>query len=365
MVTEEGLGNWNFQLGECNFENGPLLKFGGIEAVKEFRELREACIPLTDGAASIPTKALRGDKYKIIPLLPYFKALQKVIPYSDILDGSFEPFMKKYVKNEFLRSWLDALAFSLSGLPASKTGAAAMAYTIYDLHKKGTSLDYPKGGFGKIAEALTNVIINTGSHVHTRKNVQKICIDDNKVVGIQLSDKSIIKAKRGVINNANIWSLNSLLAEDSYKLNEEQRKVLLDESMKKMSTKSFMHLHLGLDITGLEKKKSLWKAHYTVMDKGLLIADPCSDRNMVAVSNPCILDNTLITDSKGSYDNSKILIHSYSAGNEDYSQWENLNQIEYELKKEKDAEFLFRSVSRALDLSIEEIKERSDLSLIG
>ena len=73
MVTEEGLGNWNFQLGECNFENGPLLKFGGIEAVKEFRELREACIPLTDGAASIPTKALRGDKYKIIPLLTYFK----------------------------------------------------------------------------------------------------------------------------------------------------------------------------------------------------------------------------------------------------------------------------------------------------
>jgi hypothetical protein len=42
-------------------------------------------------------------------------------------------------------SWLNALAFSLSGLPAELTGAAAMAYTLYDLHRDGASLDYPQG----------------------------------------------------------------------------------------------------------------------------------------------------------------------------------------------------------------------------
>lgn len=132
-------GEWTFKLGESDtgevhFEK-ILLEFGGRDAVTEFRELRAACEPLTAGAASIPTKALRGDKYKILPLVPYFSALQKVIPYADVLDGSFEPFMKKYVKNKFLQSWLDALAFSLSGLPAARTGAAAMAYTVYDLHR--------------------------------------------------------------------------------------------------------------------------------------------------------------------------------------------------------------------------------------
>lgn len=363
MVTEEGLGNWDFKLGEGFFENGPLLKFGGIEAVKEFRELREACIPLTEAASSIPTKALRGDKYKLLPLLPHFKALQKVIPYSDVLNGSFEPFMNKYVKNEFLRSWLDALAFSLSGEPAVRTGAAALAYTIFDLHRKGSSLDYPKGGFGKISEALYNVILNSGSRVHIKKTVDKICIDNNKVVGIQLADKKIIKSKRGVICNAPVWQLKSLLADDSHKLNEDQRKLLIEDTANKKYTKSFLHLHLGLDVSGLEKKM-IWRPHYTVMDRGLL-TDPCMDRNMVAVSNPCVLDNTLITNSKGDYDTTKYMIHAYGAGNEDYDEWKNLSKNEYEMKKQKDSEYLYRSVSRALDISIDEIKERSDISLIG
>ena len=361
MLTPEQ-GKWSFKLGEGHFEE-TLLKFGGVGAVDEFKELRQACIPLTSGASSIPTKALRGDKYKILPLLPYFNALQKVIPYADVLDGSFEPFMTKYVKDKFLRSWLDALAFSLSGLPATKTGAAAMAYTIYDLHRNGATMDYPQGGVGKIAEVLCDVIESTGSHVHLSKRVSKICIENNRAAGIQLSDKTYVKAKRGIINNANIWSLSSLLADDQHKLTEEQRKYLITDSSSKEYTKSFLHLHLGLDTTGLDLSKM--KAHYTVMDQGLTNVDPCLDRNMVAVSNPSLLDNTLITAPDGSYADNKILIHAYGAGNENYDIWSNLSRDEYEKKKSTDSEYLYRSVSRALDIPIDEIKKRSDVALIG
>lgn len=47
------------------------------------------------------------------------------------------------------------------------TGAATMAYTLYDLHRPGAALDYPAGGFGAIGEAFRTIIEQTGSKVFT------------------------------------------------------------------------------------------------------------------------------------------------------------------------------------------------------
>eukprot|EP00967_Tisochrysis_lutea_P073283 scaffold98082_cov37-Tisochrysis_lutea.AAC.2 len=63
--------------------------------------------------------------------------------------GTFAPFLDGplfKVRDPWLRSWLDALAFSLSGLPAADTSAAAMAYVLFDMHREGAALDYPKRG---------------------------------------------------------------------------------------------------------------------------------------------------------------------------------------------------------------------------
>lgn len=152
MVTEEG--RWDFQLGGDAFMNGPLLQYGGAIAVKEFQALRQGCLPLIEGAVGIPSQALRSGPFKLIPLLRHYKALQKVIPFGDVLSGNFKPFMDKYVTNPWLKNWLDALAFSLSGLPASDTGAAAMAYVLFDLHRDGSALDYPRG-----FDSLTSIMI--------------------------------------------------------------------------------------------------------------------------------------------------------------------------------------------------------------
>ena len=127
-----------------------------------------------------------------------------------------------------------------------------------------------------------------------------------------------------------------------------------------------------------------WKAHYTVMDRGLMVADPCMDRNMVAVSVPSLLDSSLVMkDGEDPMANQldKVMIHAYGAGNEDYNEWVGLKRRrsgerrgghdddvggdDYERMKTEGAEYLYRSVGRALDLSVEEIKARSDVALIG
>lgn len=49
-----------------------------------------------------------------------------------------------------VQAWLDYLAFALSGLDASGTLGAAVAYTLGDLYTKGAMLDYPVGGSGAV-----------------------------------------------------------------------------------------------------------------------------------------------------------------------------------------------------------------------
>ena len=74
------------------------------------------------------------------------------------------------------RNWLDALAFSLSGLPASRTAAAAMAFVLNDMHRPGAALDYPRGGMGEIIEALVRGVEqgNNGSKVNLFQPYKKL-----------------------------------------------------------------------------------------------------------------------------------------------------------------------------------------------
>eukprot|EP00967_Tisochrysis_lutea_P073285 scaffold98082_cov37-Tisochrysis_lutea.AAC.4 len=91
--------------------------------------------------------------------------------------------------------------------------------------------------------------------------------------------------------------------------------------------------------------RSAMEAHYTVMDAGLLgnATFVCADQNMVAVSNPCVLDKELAPEGT-------IVIHAYGCGNEPYEIWEGVRRgsAEYEELKRKRAEVLWRAVERVI-----------------
>ena len=171
MHTPEG-GSWNFELGPLCFENGPLARFGGPTAQAEFRKLLKDCIRLRKASSGISSMAFRGDQFRIFPLLTQFQNLMELIKCSAELEGTFEP-MLGTVKDVWLRNWLDALAFSLSGLPAASTGAAAMAFTLADLHGESSCLDYPEGGMGVVAQALRETIEESGGYVYVSTPVKR------------------------------------------------------------------------------------------------------------------------------------------------------------------------------------------------
>lgn len=294
---------WQVDLGPDRFQNGPLLEFGGEEAVAEFEQLREVTKVLVSGAVEIPAMAMRAGNSALIPLLRYLPALTGLIQQGEeVTQGTFGQFLdgpKFVVKNKWLRDWLDALAFSLSGLPACRTSAAAMAYVIYDMHREGAALDYPKGGLGAVVDALVQGVEqgSNGSRVNLRQHVESIDSNPNGryIEGITLKNGKKIIAKDGVICNAPIWSLNKLVK------NEETRKVLNDflplsgnrtprqtwvvpndGNVNKIlykrpevnddnsllakcdtaeMTGSFLHLHIALDAHGIDLDSM--QAHYT------------------------------------------------------------------------------------------------------
>jgi len=408
---------WKVELGPEIFEKGPLTEFGDVGVLEEFQELRKATKGLVSGAVEIPAMAMRSGKSALLPLLRYFPALIGLIQQgAELTQGTFAPFMDGpnfVVKDKWLRNWLDALAFSLSGLPASRTAAAAMAYVLYDMHREGATLDYPKGGLGKIIDALVKGVEqgSNNSKVNLRSHVESIMTseDGSRVIGLQLRSGKIIKAKDGIICNTPVWSLNGLIHNDlakrrlnnliepkalqprqSWKVpsdHSEQRSTINSETrpqtkssssndesslLEKCDTSemtgSFIHLHLALDATGLDLDSM--EAHYTVMDRGLSgnvsrqsnddskieVDGPCGELNMIALSNPCVLDRTLAPEGY-------IVVHAYGAGNEPYDIWKDMRRDspEYQKLKEERSDVLWRAVESI----IPDVRKRVVTDMVG
>ncbi|GAX12855.1 hypothetical protein FisN_15Hh338 [Fistulifera solaris] len=405
MIESPGTPNelrWSVPLGKEKMIQGPILQFGGAAAVQEYKALQELSKSLTVGA-ELPAMAMRPGKTALVPLLRYLSTTTKLLSQPmDLLTGTFAPYMDGplfTVQSPWLRNWLDALAFSLSGLPANRTAAAAMAVVLQDMET--SQLDYPVGGMGSIVDALVRGVEqgSAGSKVHLRSPVKSIDCNDiaSRFVGVTLENGQRIRARQGVICNAPLWSLAEFIKDPRAlrKLNNNQiynlpassessstlpqrrtswvnnrivdhrdntatidTESLLQTCETAEMTGSFMHLHLALNASGLDLASL--EAHYTVMDRGLgghnATDGPTGILNMIAVSNPCRLDPTLAPQGT-------IVVHAYGAANEPYEIWEDMDRksTKYRILKQKRAEPLWRAVESI----IPDARERVLLELIG
>lgn len=383
-------GRWDLILGAGTFEEGPLARFGGSEALSEFAALREATAPLAAGAL-IPAMAMRSDGWSLLPLLRHTGPLRLLLSQgAETATGTFEKFLRgvkrggvgRGVSDPWLYAWLDALAFSLSGLPAARTPAAAMAAVLQQLHGGGgsTRLDYPLGGFGQIAAALAAAVDGsaracaargggelplrrTGSFVRCKARVRSIDVEGDQARGVTLSSGMRIRARDGVICNAPVWALDALLQREGggEAHADEAVRAFAREAGGSEMTGSFLHLHLGLDAAGLcldphGRTPTGLRAHYTVMRTGLATADPCAELNMIAVSCPSVLDSSLAPAGK-------MVVHAYGAANEPYELWQGMRRssAEYAALKQERAQALWEAVERV----IPDVRARAEVALIG
>jgi len=350
MLTPEG--PWKMKLGPDDFRDNILPKYD--VPLEEFNALRNEGKPLAQTGLDIPGVVLRDDDWQLLPLLLKFPgAVIPAIRDSPKLNEPFSVVLDrleaegKMKKGSWLRAWADALAFSLSGLDCSGTTAAAMAFTFEELHREGTrGLAYPKGGMGSVIDALVGAVEREGGEIRTGVRVEEVLLEGKTAVGVRLKDGGELRASQAVICNSSIWDSANLLPKDSDV--EDIREDWQDTSM----TRSYLHLHLGIDAAGLDLTKL--EPHYTAMDNW---DDVTGEANMVAISNPALLDPSLCPPGK-------LILHLYGAGNEPYDIWEKAmaeGREAYEALKESRAERLWR----ALEEIIPDAKQRVEVSLIG
>ena len=239
----------------------------------------------------------------IFTLLPYLGSLLRGAPVASRVEGSFKDISKHFIKDKFLENWFEFLAFALSGLPADATIAAAVAYTMRDLHQTRAALDYPVGGSVAVVNALIQGFTKynpTTNKIYLNTHVDEIIVnEDNEATGVMLKNKKVIKAKRGVVSNASIWDTYKLIPSTCAAISAEDRKRKMDTPR----TGSFVHLHLGIDATGLPADL---ESHYTVINQWEPIDAP---QNHVIISIPSVLDPSLAP--AGCH-----VIHAYAAANE-------------------------------------------------
>jgi len=206
-------GTFKFTVGENEFEK-VLSKFGGPTALDEWSRLNEALKPVIELSNAVPPLALRSDAFAIFTLFPHLPKLIRGLPVVNKVEGSFKAISQNIVTDKFLENWFEFLSFALSGLPADGTIAAAVAYTMRDLHQRRASLDYPIGGSGAIVDALIRAIKKYNGEVLLNSHVMSITVENGRASGVSLKSGKKIRAKRAVISNASVWNTMQLLPKD-------------------------------------------------------------------------------------------------------------------------------------------------------
>ncbi len=334
-------GDFDTQVGADQFCD-ILNKLRGHQAVQEWRQLQRQLHPLGQAATALPPSALRLDWGAALTLGRFAPAVLRHGGQMARLSGSFAAVRDQTISDPFIRNWLDLLCFLLSGLPASGTSAAEMAFMFAEWYRPNVQLDYPIGGSQAIVNALVRGLIRHGGALRLNTHIDEILIERGKAVGVRARNGETIRARRAVVTNASAWDTRSLLPASA-----RSSQVAAQDLP---ACPSFMHLHGGIDGTGLPDLA----CHYIVVndwDKGVT-----APQNVVLISIPSVLDPSLAPPGKQ-------VIHAYTPGSEPYEPWAGLDRSgkAYKQQKQARAEVLWRAVERV----IPDVRDRCEVALVG
>lgn len=317
----------------------------GNRAVAEWRSLQSVMASLKDAAIALPPAALRFDWGAIRTISPYAASMLRHLPQLPRLTGPFSTIINTTITDPFIRNWLDLLCFLLSGLPASGTSTAEMAFMFAEWYRPDVHLDYPVGGSGALVDALVSAFKRLGGTLMLNAHVERVLLEGDRAIGVQLRDGRPIHARKAVVSNASIWDTLPLLPDSPVTRKLQRQRQDLPPC------DSFMHLHLGIDASGLPP--DLACHHIIVNDWSRGVAAP---QNVVLISIPSILDPSLAPPGKHA-------IHVYTPGNEPYAPWAGLDRRSdaYARLKTERSEVMWQALKRVLP----DVDDRLDVTLVG
>ncbi|XP_072971056.1 prolycopene isomerase, chloroplastic [Typha angustifolia] len=334
-----------------------LEKYVSLDAVREWKKLLNAVLPMSAAAMALPPLSIRGDlgvistaatRYAPSLLKSFIQmgpqgalgATKLLRPFSEIVD-SLE------LKDPFVRNWVDLLCFLLAGVKSDGTLSAEIVYMFAEWYKPGCSLEYPLNGSGAVVDALVRGMQKFGGRLALGAHVDNIVVENGRAVGVKLSNGQFVRAKKAVVSNASMWDTLNLLPADAVPQSYQ------DKVKETPQCESFMHLHLGFDAANLPEDLGI---HHIVVNDWSKGVD--ADQNVVLISIPSVLGKDLAPPGKH-------VLHAYTPGTEPFSLWEGLDRksLEYRRLKEERSEVMWRAVERSLGPGFK--RESCDVKLVG
>lgn len=357
--------SWMVYIPEADFLSriGPtefykdLEKYASPNAVREWKKLLDAILPLSVAAMALPPLSIRGDLGVISTaatrygpsLLKSFAqmgpkgalgATKLLRPFSEIVDSL-------NIKDPFIRNWIDLLAFLLAGVKSNGILSAEMIYMFAEWYKPGCSLEYPLHGSGAVVDALVRGIKKFGGRISLKSHVEKIVVENGRAVGVKLRSGQFIRARKAVVSNASMWDTLDLLPKDTIPKSYEDRVETTPQC------ESFMHLHLGFDAEGIREDLGI---HHIVVNEWERGVD--ADQNVVLISVPSVLSPDLAPPGKH-------VLHAYTPGTEPFELWEGLDRksTKYKDLKAERSEVMWKAVERVLGPDFN--REKCEVKLVG
>ncbi|MDR9402908.1 MAG: NAD(P)/FAD-dependent oxidoreductase [Halothece sp. Uz-M2-17] len=307
------------------------------QGAKEYQAFVQEMLGLYAALKEIPAIELRPD-WKILQVLfpKYLPSLFKFLPKLPLVASSVGDMAQKTVQDPWVKRLIDLECFLLSGLKAEGTIAPEIAFMLGERSRVG--VEYPVGGSGAIVEALVRGFQRWGGELRLNAHVEKILVRDGQTQGIRLRNGETLSAPI-IISNATLWDTYSQLLSP-----QDLPPSFREKSLATPAVESFMHLHLGIDASGLDKING---HHVVVHDSNQDLTTP---GNTCMISIPTVWDADLAPSGQH-------LIHAYTL--EPYHGWQ--RDDEYPQQKRAKAESLYQ----ALEKIIPDVRDRVTLELIG
>lgn len=169
-------------------------------------------------------------------------------------------------------------------------------------YKPESCLQFPVGGSQEMANALARSVRRRGGRVHTSAHVEEITIDQSGMAtGVTARGGVSVTARKAVVTNATLWDAQRLLPTGVYSSkgiisDRQEASVKVPDAFPKEIAelpviRSFMHLHVGFDATGIDPEM-----HHIVVNSWEGGVD--TEQNVVLISIASVADPTLAPEGK-------------------------------------------------------------------
>jgi prolycopene isomerase len=151
---------------------------------------------------------------------------------------TFQDLLDDHLEDPLLKAYCSMLCVGIATAPAELSAVIAGVFFVHALR----TMWMPRGGFGKLAEALAGMFEELGGALETEAEVTRVLVEDGRAVGVETADGRRFRAKAVVC------------ASDAKRLFTEQlppevvRQAERDRLLRMKTTPAFFQVQLGVDM---------------------------------------------------------------------------------------------------------------------